>query len=142
MIRAGIVAATGSAVLVLGAGALIESTDESSDESTAVVPAVAVSTEAGAHDVAPPYPRNAAGETYGSAGGAATPDEEPDLILVQATSGAFGYVRKVDLDLASGAHAVSNADLANVLAATPADGLIPVYDREGTTQIGTFQAVS
>lgn len=45
---------------------------------------------------------NAEGFTYGSAGEAKTPEEEPDLIAVEATNGKVGYVFKTDLEHAEG----------------------------------------
>ena len=52
---------------------------------------------------APRYEVNANGETYGTVAQARTPDEEPDLILAEATNGELGYLRRSELygDLAS-----------------------------------------
>ena len=94
--------------------------------------------------IAPDYPRNAAGLTYGSLELAGTPDQAPDLILVQDTAGEQGYVRRTELDAATG------ADLANPAAASTwqkqqdrlsqAGGYttVTVYDSDGVTSIGSF----
>ena len=52
---------------------------------------------------------NADGLTYGSAAEAKTPEEEPDLIAVEATNGKIGYVFKTDLEYAEGDY-ISNPD--------------------------------
>lgn len=54
------------------------------------------------------FPTNDSGETYGSAWGL-TPDEEPDLIWVEATNGREGYVRRTELHAADGSQ-VRNPD--------------------------------
>jgi len=95
---------------------------------------------------APQYETNAAGETYGSAADATSPENEPDLIRAQATNGKTGYVKKVDLDAANGTTAAESFK-------SPEDALrwqetegqldhtIPVYDVDGVTQIGEFTVV-
>lgn len=45
---------------------------------------------------------NEDGLTYGSAASALTPEEEPDLIQVEATNGKTGYVLKKELSIAEG----------------------------------------
>lgn len=102
--------------------------------------------EGGASSVSIPaaeYPKNAQGQTFGSAADAASPDQEPDLILVVATNGREGYVRKVDLDEANGqAAAESFTSPEDALAWQEAEGRgdrsVPVYEHDGVTQVGTF----
>lgn len=54
------------------------------------------------------FPADEAGQTYGNAFDAQSPETEPDLIEVVATNGREGYVLKADLDKAS--HADEDAD--------------------------------
>lgn len=44
-----------------------------------------------------PYRVNKSGETFGSTADAASPSQEPDLILTVADSGEFGYYRAAEL---------------------------------------------
>ena len=94
----------------------------------------------------PTYERNAAGQTFGSAMEADSPEHEPDLIQVVATNGKTGYVFKADLDAADGT-------LASRTFKSPEEALrwqegegaldhvIPVYLQDGTTEIGEFLVV-
>lgn len=94
--------------------------------------------EAGADSVIH-YDRNSHGLSYGSAANARTPDEEPDLIRVVATNGREGYVTKVSLDEAAGANVNSPAEaLAWQESHQGTDDVIPVFESDGTTRIGTF----
>lgn len=91
----------------------------------------------------PVYPRNAAGETYGSALAATSPSNEPDLILVVTADGKQGYVRKHDLDEANGAAAAATfTNPAQALAWQAAQvgktHTITVYTSDGTTIAGEF----
>lgn len=92
----------------------------------------------------PAYPRNASGQTYGSAARANSPANEPDLILVVADDGKEGYVRKADLDRANGMEAAkgfkSPAEALAWQANARAQGnqVIPVFDMDGKKRIGTF----
>ncbi|CAM3606843.1 hypothetical protein OCAE111667_17960 [Occultella aeris] len=80
---------------------------------------------------------NSSGQTFGTSGG---PQGEPDLIAVIATNGRTGYVSQESLDEASGAH-VANPE--EVLAWQEENAgtiiVLPVYESDGTTQIGEFQ---
>jgi hypothetical protein len=85
----------------------------------------------------PPYPRNASGQTYGSALCASSPSTESDLIKAEGVGGIVGYVRKVDLE--------------EPMAKTPEEALarqrsragkartIPLYAVNGKTVIGIFR---
>jgi hypothetical protein len=95
----------------------------------------------------PVYPENKSGQTYGSAAEANSPENEPDLILVdyQGADGvAQGYVFKKDLDIASGvpsAVGISSPEEAlewSKRAQANGDIQIPVYDETGTKELGTF----
>jgi hypothetical protein len=91
----------------------------------------------------PGYKTNAAGETYGSAAFASSPDEEPDLILVHATNGKTGYAKKLDLDLANGTTAaLSFTSPEDALRWQETEGQLdhslPVYEADGVTVIGEF----
>lgn len=79
------------------------------------------------------YPTNAKGQTYG-------PDlpmaEEPDLIAATATNGRDGYVLRTDLE---GPVPSTPAEALRMQAAAAGnDREIPVYESDGTTQIGVF----
>ncbi|WP_163542976.1 hypothetical protein [Occultella kanbiaonis] len=79
---------------------------------------------------------NANGQTYGATG---TSQGEPDLIAVWATNGLFGYVDRDMLDEASGAH-VTDPEEALAWQEQHAGEvrLLPVYESDGTTQVGEF----
>jgi hypothetical protein len=91
--------------------------------------------------VAPDYPQNASGLTYGSVESANSPQDEPDLILVETQTGTTGYVKKRELDRATGA-TVSSPEEAIAWEARADNGLpttIPVYAHDGVTVVGVFQ---
>ncbi|WP_062071235.1 hypothetical protein [Demequina sediminicola] len=93
------------------------------------------------------FPMNASHETYGSAADAASPEQEPDLILVVATNGKLGYVRAAELNKASGADIDNAEDAATwqeerLASGRGASNMVPVYDKEGRTVIGQFAATS
>ncbi len=112
---------------------------------------IAATTGAGTSSAPEPLPEpvyavNAAGETYGSAGQANTPENEPDLISVIAENGVEGFVRKADLDEANGTTAMrsftSPQDADRWQKAEGAeDKHIPVYAVDGTTVVGEFVVV-
>ena len=82
---------------------------------------------------------NESGQTYG----AENPDGIPDLIAVVATNGREGYVHRVELEEATGTAAAGEFT-------SPEDAIrwqeeragktftVPVYEADGTTQIGEF----
>lgn len=84
----------------------------------------------------PNYPRNASGETYGSALSAKGQEKEPDLIKANGVDGTVGYVRSSDLigtvptspkeALAQQNKAVSGRE-------------INLYESDGKTIIGKFK---
>jgi hypothetical protein len=97
---------------------------------------------------APHWPTNAAGETYGSALDGQFPGDKPDLIRAFTTEWTVGYVRRTELDIATGAP--------NVVVKNPADALawnakvaamiaagervfVPVYEHDGVTVIGQHE---
>jgi hypothetical protein len=92
----------------------------------------------------PNYPKNADGLTYGSLELAGSPDQAPDLILVQDTAGEDGYVRRPELDAATGAD-IASPDQASAWQKQP-DALavagkyttVTDYDKDGQTAIGEF----
>lgn len=90
---------------------------------------------------APTYPVNTDGLTYGSALDAISPDTEPDLILVEATNGKEGYVKKTQLDLANGSAENFNSPAAALAWQAAHRGLtstLVVYASDGRTPIGLF----
>ena len=92
----------------------------------------------------PAYPKNAAGLTYGSLELAGSQDQAPDLILVEDTAGEEGYVKRVELDAATGADVANPAQAAiwqqqeDALAAAGEHATVTVYDKDGKTAIGQF----
>lgn len=78
-----------------------------------------------------PLAVNENGETYGID----SPELQPDLIQAQATNGRVGYVRRVELEQASGPQPTSPTDAAGQV---PEGATIPVYQNDGETIIGEF----
>lgn len=83
------------------------------------------------------YPRNAAGQRYGSEAEAATPADAPDLIAAWGVDGRAGYVLKSDL------HGIEPRTPAEAIALTREQERlgarsIPLFAADGTTRIGEF----
>lgn len=76
---------------------------------------------------------NDAGESYGI-GSSLENNNDPDLILAEATNGLTGYVRATDLE---GGDPPSSPEEAVKSSYTP-DRQIPVYESDGKTVIGYF----
>lgn len=89
---------------------------------------------------APGYQRNGLGLTYGSAGDAARPDLEPDLVWVVTLQGGSGYVYNTELSTPPpAAPALTSAVLGvRVLNAYASDGVTPV----GTFGVGGDSVVT
>jgi len=83
------------------------------------------------------FPRNLHGLTYGSGLDAISPKNEPDLMQAFATNGKLGYVMRVDLESQPLPSSPAQA-LAIQRARTGAGKFVPVYNVDGTTQIGVF----
>lgn len=136
--RATIIAAV---VLVSGSAGVASGFAYGLDENPA--PA-GVSAEPGgtvAPRVVPNYPTNDSGLTYGSVELANSPQDEPDLILVETQTGLTGYVKKAELNRATGGN-VSNPQEALAWQARVDIGLpsfIPVYAQDGVTIVGEFE---
>ncbi|MCS5732307.1 hypothetical protein [Herbiconiux daphne] len=82
---------------------------------------------------------NAAGETYGSAGWAATPADEPDLIAATATNGKTGYIRREEEQEAVGGNLKTMEEVTEWMQnGVYEDHYIPVYQPDGETVIGEF----
>ena len=76
---------------------------------------------------------NASGETYGVANQHGTPD------LIAVDQGIAGYVRKSDMNCASGGDVQTLAQAANWDKTSQNRNIsIPVYESDGTTVVGTF----
>lgn len=77
---------------------------------------------------------NDSGETLGSALGANTVEELPDLILSYGTEGQVGYVAAADLYPTHETRSIetSNSDV-------PAPRNIPLFDADGETVVGEFR---
>ncbi|WP_232294976.1 hypothetical protein [Parafrankia sp. EUN1f] len=95
----------------------------------------------------PVWPTNAAGETYGSAVPAVKlglPQSDwPDLISAGLRDGKRGYIRRTEMEAARGTYLppAEFAEWNKKAAARRAAGertLIPVYEQDGVTVIGTF----
>jgi hypothetical protein len=81
------------------------------------------------------FPRNAAGETYGSVLGISQTDA-PDLILVECDSGVVGYVRKSEL------RTVDGSDISDPLTAArkrQSALILTVYAQDGRTVVGVWR---
>ena len=81
-----------------------------------------------------PFPRNDAGQTYGSQMGATSSETTPDLISTYATNGELGYVLRVDLRDPDPPRNPQEAIASNNRPART----IPVYTVDGKTKIGVF----
>ena len=84
------------------------------------------------------FPVNAEGQTYGSAAGL-SPNELPDLILVRADNGRFGYILRSD--------SLGPRLTRQQVESLPKDArgnyvspgrVVPVFAKDGATQIGVF----
>jgi hypothetical protein len=83
--------------------------------------------------LAPPYPVNANGLTYGSGAGIDEHDAGPDLVAAHGTNGRCGFIRATDRDQ-------SPATVAEARADRPSQGYdIPLYAQDGVTVIGEFR---
>ena len=88
-----------------------------------------------ATDIAP-LAVNARGETYGSEAYGAN----PDLISAVATNGREGYIRRTDLDAATGPEPSSPPEaIARQDSREPGSTYIPVFESDGVTVIGQFE---
>lgn len=99
----------------------------------------------------PSYSVNAAGQTYGSAAHAMSPDEYPDLIAAVGVGGVRGYVYKEDLEgetprSPEEALAIQKQNDLRMAAAAPGTRVvmdeIPLYAADGKTVIGKFQIIN
>ncbi len=85
----------------------------------------------------PSYRRNARGQTLGTAGDSPNPAQDPDLIRAVATNGQTGYVLTSDLNGPLPADPVEAAAITEAL--DTSGRMIPVFDEDGVTVIGTFR---
>jgi len=95
-----------------------------------------VSEDCRAPAMAPPYPVNENGMSYGSGAGIDEDDPGPDLIAAHGTNGRCGFVRASDREQdvpADPEHA--SAYLAGL---DPGGRDIPLYAQDGGTVIGSF----
>jgi len=83
------------------------------------------------------WPRNAAGETYGSGVADLSGRLRPDLISVGLRDGKRGYVRRTELEAARGA-GLPPAERVEWRMRAGARAPIPIYEQDGVTVIGTF----
>lgn len=93
--------------------------------------------------IAPAYPTNEAGQTYGAEDENMSFEDRPDLILVQATNGREGYVLRESLDEVTGANVSSPQEALEWQRRQDDAGwdrlAIPVFLSDGLTQIGVFE---
>jgi hypothetical protein len=82
------------------------------------------------------WPRNAAGQTYGSGLQAVSPADEPDLIKVEATNGMVGYSLRTDLEEPDPASPEEAVRIQAARGGEPRE--ISVYRVDGKTKIGVF----
>lgn len=95
----------------------------------------------------PTYEANARGLTFGSAAGASSPHNEPDLIEAIATNGVKGYVYKKELDAANGTAAAQrfktpSEALQWQLARGATSTMVAVFQSDGKTVVGEFTVTS
>lgn len=89
----------------------------------------------GATDVT--FSTNATGQTFGSALNARSVAEEPDLILVEATNGKQGYVKKSELE--PPASLKTPEDNIAYSKQNEAGRTLTVYASDGKTVVGEFK---
>ena len=90
----------------------------------------------------PNYPTNAAGQTYGSVLQAASHEMEPDLISATDSRGRQGYIMKKTLDELTGGNITTLEEAIEweeSRDSRPAQILIPVFESDGITMVGTFK---
>ena len=86
--------------------------------------------------MAPPYPENDRGMTYGSGANVDEDDPGPDLVAAYGTNGRCGFIRAADLE---GDQPRNPEEAAEYMANLDTDGHdIPLYARDGVTVIGWF----
>jgi hypothetical protein len=74
--------------------------------------------------MAPPYPVNDSGMTYGSGAGIDEGDPGPDLVAAYGSNGRCGFVRATDRDREQQPEATG----------------VPLYAQDGVTVIGTYRS--
>lgn len=83
------------------------------------------------------FSSNSAGQTFGSALNARSVAEEPDLVLVEATNGKQGYVKKTDLEPPA---SINTPEEAIAYSKQNAAGrLLTVYASDGKKVVGQFK---
>lgn len=134
--RSAVAVVVGAAIGLVGGAAFAQ---------VVLVPAGVATEEGGvpAPAATPEYPINATGQTYGSLNDSVPPEDEPDLILVQATNGNEGYVLRETLDQVTGANVSSPEEAIawqqHQEAAAWDRITIPVFESDGVRQIGFFE---
>ncbi|MEN6389826.1 MAG: hypothetical protein ABFD04_05370 [Syntrophomonas sp.] len=83
------------------------------------------------------FPKNEAGQTYGSEIDANCPENAPDLIAAVGVDGTLGYVKSTDLNgplpkTPEEAIAITKKNLADI------ERKIPLYAVDGKTVVGSF----
>lgn len=85
-----------------------------------------------------PWGVNARGQTYGQE----NEDGLPDLVAVVATNGRMGFAESAALEAAAGPQPTSPEQALEWQALPVATVEVPVYEVDGTTQIGVFEVSS
>ena len=93
------------------------------------------STQDSASPYQPPQ-TNARGQTYGSALGAMTYAQVPDLVSVWDNQGQLGYARKTDIFPSVFPRSLSSAS--GLQQGDLSKSSVPVYESDGVTVIGTY----
>jgi hypothetical protein len=90
----------------------------------------------------PTYPTNARGETYGSASGARSDSQLPELISVRADNGQYGYITRSAFEgpglSLQQVRALPRDAEGNFVAPSR---VVAVYAQNGVTQVGVFTIV-
>ena len=89
-----------------------------------------------AQAVAPPYPVNENGLSYGSGAGVDEDDPGPDLVAAIGTNGRCGFVRASDRE--EDIPGDPEEALAHLAELDPDGRDIPLYAQDGVTVIGSF----
>jgi hypothetical protein len=131
-----LVVGIGGVGAVLGVGSVL---GRAPNQAFSLVSAAATSTSTTVATVAPTYPVNSQGETYGSAANAPSPSQLPDLIRVRADNGQIGYITRAAFlgpQLTPQEVVTLPTDSRGNFVAPSV--VVPVFAQNGTTQVGTF----
>ena len=102
---------------------------------TAIVGGASTGNSSGSSKIS--FPLNVNGQTYGSSLGVGL-SAEPDLILAVGTNGRTGYISRKTLWAVDGTDVTSPSQASAYMSRSTSARTIPVFEKDGTTVIGSF----